>query len=535
MTAYVIDVRDAPYGAVPDAVKLTLASCNGTGASCAGANFTVADVGKAVKIINGYTNDGIFRGTISSVTNATAIVLSGSVASTISGTAVIYYGTNNSTALQAAFDAAEAVPLTDDARVKVIAPTLPTGGGYLFSTALTSNNIDIDADAPFYANVGLGNTDTTIPWTLGNSDITNLYIDVTGSNGLDWGQSGFHKIAVKNRLEIDNVSFNGQVGLTTHGFGFKITGAIIVNKGSGSYVFSDCQDINGESGFLYANGSGYGPIMNGVENTQLNIVCDTVGNASFLLDAAHGVKLNVQNFVNGSNTSATGKIGSVSTTTNHAIEIDILAQTSGGPAVYVDYCDGGVKINITATNKRMNSNVHNDLTYAVQYGSHNSGTLDIDVVRDADIPLYTGTQYGNLTDNCGGSTKVYGLTGTLSQLDFSSGLTTVADGLTRYLGQGCVSATESDVQFSVTFPFTIVGLYANTVTSPTGTSFYTVRKNGADTAVTAYIGGVVNANPKTSDTAHSVSFVAGDLISLKLVTNGGVPTRNHRCSIVASM
>lgn len=405
----VIDVTSAPYNAVPDAIKFLGGSCSGTGASCPTASFTGGDVGKQIKIIDGYNNDGIFRGTIASVPNSTTLVLSGSVVSTVSGTATIYIGTDNSTALQAAFDAAEAIPVTSDVKIKVIAPSMPDGGGYLFCTPLTSNNINIDFDAPIYASVGLGNADTTVPWVLGNSDITNLYIDVTGSNGLDWGQAGFHKLYLTESLEIDNPSFNGQVGLTCHGYGFNITGTVNVNKGSGSYNFTDCQDIHCE-GLIYANGCTYGPILNGTENSQLNIICDTVGSASFLMDGCHGVKLNVQNFVNGSNTASTGLIGTINSVPNHGIQINLLAQTSGGPSLFVDYCDGGVNINITATNKRMNSGVHNDITYAVSYGSHNSGTLNINVTRDSDIPAFTGTQYGNLTDTCAGVTTIYGTT-----------------------------------------------------------------------------------------------------------------------------
>lgn len=526
-----IDVRD--YGAVPDAIHLTSGSASGTGASCPTAHFVSGDVGKHIKITSGFTNTGIFRGTISSVTNSTTIVLSGSCTGSASGTANIYYGTDNAASLQAAFDAATAIPITSDVKIKVCGPANATGGGYMFCTALTSDNLDLDFEAPLYSNIGLGTGDTATAWVLGNSDITNIRMDVSGGSGLEWGNTGGHTLNL-DALEVSNVGFNGQFALTGHGFGFNIRGYAACQAGTIGFNFNDCQDIHGQ-GVLNAVGCAFALGLNGSEDFQINLVADTVGNAAFLIDAAHNGVLNCNAFVNGTNTAATGKIGSVSTTNSSGLVINLLAQASGGPALYVDYCNGGVEVNITATNRPLNSGVHNDLTYAVQYGSHISGTLNIKVTRDAAIPLYTGTQYGNLTDNCGGSTKVYGLTGTLSQLDFSSGLTTVADGLTRYLGQGCVSATESDVQFSVTFPFTIVGLYANTVTSPTGTSFYTVRKNGADTAVTAYIGGVVNANPKTSDTAHSVSFVAGDLISLKLVTNGGVPTRNHRCSIVASM
>lgn len=405
MTAYAIDVRD--YGAVPDARQLADGSCSGTGASSPTANFTVADVGKSIKITNGYTNDGIFRGTISSVTNSTTIVLSGSVISSVSGTAQIYYGTNNSTSLQNAFDAANALVKNPNVKIKVVGPASPNGGGYLFTSPLSSDLLDIDFEAPLYSSVGLGAGDFTVPWELGDSHITNLLMDVGGGMGPLWGNADGHVLFLHEKLIVINAGFNGQSALTGQGFGFNINGFIGIQSGSIGVDFSNCQDVHC-IGQIDTVGCVVPLIINGTENSEINLLCDTPVSCSFKMDGCRNVVLNCTNIVNGSNTAATGLIGSVSTVTNRGIVVNLLAQASGGPAMYVDYCDGGVQINIVATNKPLNSGVHNNITFGLSYGSHNSGTLDICVTRDSDIPLSIGTVYGNLTDVCAGAVTYYG-------------------------------------------------------------------------------------------------------------------------------
>lgn len=75
--------------------------------------------------------------------------------------------------------------------------------------------------------------------------------------------------------------------------------------------------------------------------------------------------------------------------------------------------------------------------------------------------------------------------------------------------------TEGDVQ---------VALPACTLTNlnvrrsvGTGSTVYTVRKNGSDTALTVTLTGATT----TGSSGASVSFAAGDLFSLKIVASGG--------------
>lgn len=398
MADLVIDVRDVAYGAIPDAIKLTDGTCSGTACSSPTANWSILDVGKAIKITKGYTNTAVFRGTIANVTDATHIVLSGTVSTTATADGQIIYGTDNTTALNAAFTAAEALIKDPDEKIAVWGPCGLDGGGYMFTSALTSDNLDLNFEAWLYSSIGIGTGDNTIPWALGNSHTRNLKMEVSGGRGPQWGNTGSHRL-INEWMEIKGVGFNGQKGLTAQGYGFNLTGNITIERGSKGADWTGCQDIHGPG---TQNGIGCNDpfIFSGCEDLQVNLVADTTTNSSAKIDACRNGVFNIVNFINDTNTAATVKIGSVSTTTNRAIKVTLLAQASGGKAVFVDYCDGGVEINITATNKPCNSGFHTDITHAVEYGSHLSGTLNINVARDSDIALYTGTLYGTITDRC---------------------------------------------------------------------------------------------------------------------------------------
>lgn len=111
---------------------------------------------------------------------------------------------------------------------------------------------------------------------------------------------------------------------------------------------------------------------------------------------------------------------------------------------------------------------------------------------------------------------------------FGSAGQTVADGLTRYLGGAYMSAAESDCYVPLPYACVVKNLKCQASGGGAGNRVYTLRKNGVDTAITATSsGGTLTA----SNTANFVSFAAGDLLSLKLTTNGGATTATH-CAIV---
>jgi len=94
-------------------------------------------------------------------------------------------------------------------------------------------------------------------------------------------------------------------------------------------------------------------------------------------------------------------------------------------------------------------------------------------------------------------------------------------------GTGPLNATEANVQQVIPTGGTLSHLYVDANGSPgVGKSYaFTLRKNGIDTALSASI---VDNNTSGNDTTDSVSVVAGDLVSMKLVANGTPTARRVR-------
>lgn len=92
-----------------------------------------------------------------------------------------------------------------------------------------------------------------------------------------------------------------------------------------------------------------------------------------------------------------------------------------------------------------------------------------------------------------------------------------------YLAPGYIaSSSVTEVQFTCTRPGTIRNLYIQVATAGTDSSVvtFTVRKNGVDTALTTTKNN--NTSGAASDTTHSFTVVAGDLISISVVKAGVV-------------
>lgn len=88
-------------------------------------------------------------------------------------------------------------------------------------------------------------------------------------------------------------------------------------------------------------------------------------------------------------------------------------------------------------------------------------------------------------------------------------------------GTNFFNATESLRQVRMPYACTLRNFYLDTngAQAGDGTFVITVRKAGADTALTLTIGAGAAAGG-FSDTTHSVSFNAGDLLSISFVNNG---------------
>lgn len=111
---------------------------------------------------------------------------------------------------------------------------------------------------------------------------------------------------------------------------------------------------------------------------------------------------------------------------------------------------------------------------------------------------------------------------------FSSGAQAAAAGGTLYIGLGSGANTESNAAiFPSPFAGTLRNLRMQAGSAPgVGETFtYTLRKNTADTALTATTSG--GSASASNDVTHSVSVTAGDILSLKVVTSSGAAVTYH--------
>lgn len=122
---------------------------------------------------------------------------------------------------------------------------------------------------------------------------------------------------------------------------------------------------------------------------------------------------------------------------------------------------------------------------------------------------------------------MYDTYGTASQA-VSTGGATVGAGATQYMGDGAASATEADVQFRVPFACKVYNLYTQSSSGPVGgeTFTYTLMKNGVAQALTCQTTGASTQGSDT-DITHAISFAAGDLLSVRVVTSGGAAVVRH--------
>lgn len=94
---------------------------------------------------------------------------------------------------------------------------------------------------------------------------------------------------------------------------------------------------------------------------------------------------------------------------------------------------------------------------------------------------------------------------------------------TAYHMYSAQSGTEANSQVVVPLAMTLTALYVmvDAVGGAGQSATFTLRKNGVDTAITC----VINTGSTTAnDTAHSVAYAAGDLISMKCVTSATTGT-----------
>jgi hypothetical protein len=97
-------------------------------------------------------------------------------------------------------------------------------------------------------------------------------------------------------------------------------------------------------------------------------------------------------------------------------------------------------------------------------------------------------------------------------------------------GNGISNATENKVQIAMP-ACTVKKLRASTDTTPAAgqTVTLTLRKNGVDQSLTCQI--TNGGGRSASDLSNTVTFTAGDLLSIKFVSSATVGTRSTNCSV----
>jgi hypothetical protein len=121
---------------------------------------------------------------------------------------------------------------------------------------------------------------------------------------------------------------------------------------------------------------------------------------------------------------------------------------------------------------------------------------------------------------------VHPASSTNTQLLFASGnLNPVTQNATWFFTNGGVVSTEAVCQIPMSQSGTLQKMYVAAGNAPAAgqTYTFTARKNGVDTALTCQ---VTSAGATANDTTHSVSYAAGDLLSIKLVTSATSGTAN---------
>jgi hypothetical protein len=179
------------YGAKADAKSFTNGATTAGSAvfTSATANFTSADVGKIITIAGGYTGGVYFRTTIASWQSATQVTLASAAPLGVSG-ASFDYGTNNSTALQAAVNAAATA-----GGGTILIPV----GTFLMGTDMSGDlkhNIWIKGSGRGatvlklcggIAPIAFGTGDATLNHVTKNIRVTDLTIDMNGQTGASYG------------------------------------------------------------------------------------------------------------------------------------------------------------------------------------------------------------------------------------------------------------------------------------------------------------------------------------------------------------
>ena len=260
---------------------------------------------------------------------------------------------------------------------------------------------------------------------------------------------------------------------------------------------------------------------------------------SFLNTTAGGFSASEHQAVN-DDLNATAKNGAYLNTATGIVSASMNYQDADGETT-IDVFNQGIEINI-ATDKLWNaedSNTFNWMLYMESTGLLRLGHTDAqragtttEIANSIKEDLYTSTRddTGTFTPvsffypGAAGERYVAPLSAfTAKSFTVASNNASIAANTINYISPfigNVTSLSEVDRQYIARFDFTVSDLSITTsTTQPASGSFvFTVRKNGAPTAlvVTIPAGGVAGTYANLTDSA---SFVAGDLLSIELDNN----------------
>ena len=411
------NVKD--YGALGDGKRLTGVTSSSASASVtvSTGTFTNADIGKIAAV---YTNGAAGTiTTIQSVQSATQITLATSAGITTS-VGLIVFGTDNSTAIQSAINAA-ATSLNFESSF-VTNPNQPMGMGNALvtvpsgtsqATYMITTHLTIPAGVAFdctgiIVNALADRFDPCIvvqPYGIARR----LFVEALFGAGVQAGTVSNSQAHVwlgdvrvwhvGTSIEVSGL-LRSQDGLILLGYHFEVGGVFIKGGYHGIYhnAGSDCA-VN----YAYVVGCKTGVhmnISNQVHYSSMFVDSCTGVNAPFgglvIDNACSNIYANVQAFeVIGTSTSCNPVvgIGQINSGVNKDIVLDIQANNTGGVALAIANTQEAT-IRLHAGNTQFASGVNNPITTAVVYGSGVSTPIQIEANLSGSITPFSGTVIG---------------------------------------------------------------------------------------------------------------------------------------------
>jgi hypothetical protein len=413
------------FGAKLDAKRADNVTCSSTTAtvSSPSASFTQADVGKRAVVYND-TLIGTFA-TILSVQSATQVTLSANAGITLAGSAFshLVYGTDDTTAIQAALNAAGAslsVNIANGANSPigfgnpvVDIPAMIQGG-----TIITSA-INIPSGVHFNSNAMIFNflSDRTIPcvianyYTVVNRILVNCLqgtgVKSAGGTGTGTGTQAHTRWRDVRLWQVGTTVGTDRsqyAGITFTGYHHEVGDLWIKGGNVGAYHNPGHDVVINHAYFVGCNTA---IAMNSTDNAYYGLAkLDSCGTSTGapgvdIYNRCSWVHMTISAFglVTTNKCTPVVQTGITVAGTNKDLYIEVQANNTGGNAASISYCAESY-FKVVAGNTQDNS-ISIPLTTAIVLGpaatTGGSGALQIDAVIGTGITPYSGTVYGELS------------------------------------------------------------------------------------------------------------------------------------------